>query len=105
MNRKLNSVLFIVAATVGNLLLMVLLMTLSLVALSFLRGVPDGVLSVLTVVLFIGSIAATYWIYHRLMRYLAVHYDLEEHFAPLFKRPHRSRERSDGARKRPGDRE
>ena len=98
MNRKANSVLFIVAATVGNLLVMVLLMALSLVVLSLMRGVPDGVLSVLTVVLFIGSIAATYWIYHRLMRYLSTRYRLEEHFAPLFKHPH-------GSRKHPHDHE
>ena len=95
MNRKLNSVLFIVAATIGNLALMVLLMLLSLVLLSLLRGLPNGVLSVLTVVLFIGSIAATYWVYHRLMRYLSARYRLEDHFAPLFKHPHRPRKRPD----------
>lgn len=99
MNRKLNSVLFIVGATVGNLILMVLLMGIALVLLSLgSRFIPPGVLSVLTVVLFIGSIAATYWIYHRLMRYLSTRYKLEDYFAPLFKR-------QQGPRKRPNDRD
>lgn len=91
MNRRLNSVLFIIAATVANVLMMIVIFGVLLVL--FARFVAPmlspGVNQILLLVLFVGSVVLTYVLYHRLMRWLSRRYDLEKYFGPLFGRDKR----------------
>jgi uncharacterized membrane protein len=88
MNKKLNTFLFLLGATAFNLLVMFLLIVLFLVGiLSIFRdSVNPNLLSVLMIVIFIGSIAASFLIYGRLIKWLSRKIDMEKYFLPLFRR-------------------
>lgn len=88
MNKKANTVLFILGATVFNLILITLLMLLSLVLISviFRNSLGATTLSILLMVLFIGSIAATFLIYRWVLNLISRKFDLEKYLLPLFKR-------------------
>jgi membrane protein YdbS with pleckstrin-like domain len=45
-----------------------------------------GVNQILLLVVFIGAMVLTYFLYHRVMRYLASKYDLEKYFEPIFRK-------------------
>jgi membrane protein implicated in regulation of membrane protease activity len=86
MNKRLNSVLFILGATIANIIVMILVFAVLMVI--FARFVAPlltpMVNQIILLVLFIGSVVITYVLYHRLMRYLSQRYNLEEYFGPLF---------------------
>jgi uncharacterized membrane protein len=88
MNKKLNTFLFLLGATAFNLLLMFLLIVLFLVGILsiFRNSVSPNLLSVLMIVIFIGSIAASFLIYGRLIKWLSRKIDMEKYFLPLFRR-------------------
>lgn len=88
MNKKANTVLFLLGATVFNLLIMFLLIVLFLVLISalFRDSLNPNVFSVLMIVIFIGSIAASFFIYGRLVKWLSRKIDMEKYFLPLFRR-------------------
>jgi len=88
MNKKLNTVLFLLGATAFNLLTMFLLILLCLVAISaiFRDSLGPNLLAVLMIVIFIGSIAASFLIYGRLVKWMSRRYDMEKYFLPLFRR-------------------
>lgn len=88
MNKRTNTVLFLIGATVFNLLVMFALIVISLVVISALfRGrLSPNLMSVLMVVIFIGSIAASFLIYSRLVKWLSRKVDMERYFMPIFKR-------------------
>jgi hypothetical protein len=88
MNKRTNTVLFLIGATVFNLLLMFALIVLSLVLIRviFGEGVSPNLISILMVVIFIGSIAASFLIYSRLIKWLSRKVDMEKYFMPIFKR-------------------
>ncbi|MCK5008401.1 MAG: leader peptide processing enzyme, partial [Spirochaetales bacterium] len=67
MNKKANTVLFLLGATVFNLLIMFLLIVIFLVLISaiFRDSLNPNVLSILMIVVFVGSIAASFFIYGR----------------------------------------
>jgi hypothetical protein len=88
MNKKVNTVLFLLGATVFNLLIMFLLIVLFLVLISaiFRDSLNPNVLSILMIVVFIGSIAASFFIYGRVVKWLSRKIDMEKYFLPLFRR-------------------
>jgi len=88
MNKKVNTVLFLLGATVFNLLIMFLLIVLFLVLISaiFRESLNPNVLSVLMIVVFVGSIAAAFFIYGRVVKWLSRKIDMEKYFLPLFRR-------------------
>jgi membrane protein YdbS with pleckstrin-like domain len=88
MDKRVNSILFILAATVVNIVLMIVLFLVAfLVFARFLAPhLPPGVSRALLLVLFIGSIVGTFLIYHRLMKWATRKYEMEKYFAPLFGR-------------------
>ena len=73
MNKKVNTVLFLLGATVFNLLIMFVIILLFLVLLSaiFRGSLNPNVLSVLMIVIFIGSIAASFFIYGRVVKWIS----------------------------------
>ena len=88
MNKKVNTVLFLLGATVFNLLVMFLLIVLFLVLISaiFRDSLSPNVLSILMIVVFVGSIAAAFFIYGRVVKWLSRKIDMEKYFLPLFRR-------------------
>jgi len=88
MNKKANTVLFLLGATVFNLLMMFLLIVIFLVLIRVIFGdsLNPNVLSILMIVVFIGSIAASFFIYGRVVKWLARKIDMEKYFLPLFRR-------------------
>ena len=88
MNRRTNTVLFLIGATVFNLLVMFVLIVLLLVVISalFRDRLSPNLLSILMVVIFIGSIAASFLVYSRVIKWLSRKVDMEKYFMPIFKR-------------------
>ncbi|MFQ3619346.1 MAG: hypothetical protein SNJ78_00230 [Spirochaetales bacterium] len=88
MNKKFNTVLFILGATVVNMILMILLFLIAFILYaSFIaRYLPPEVNAILLLGLFVVSIVGTYFLYHRIMRYLSSKVEWEKYFAPLFHR-------------------
>jgi hypothetical protein len=88
MNKKANTVLFLLGATAFNLLMMFILIVIFLVLISaiFRDSMNPNVLSVLMIVVFIGSIAASFFIYGRVVKWLSRKIDMEKYFLPLFRR-------------------
>jgi hypothetical protein len=88
MNKKVNTVLFLLGATVFNLLIMFLLIVAFLVLISaiFRDSLNPNVLSILMIIVFVGSIAASFFIYGRLVKWLSRKIDMEKYFLPLFRR-------------------
>jgi hypothetical protein len=88
MNKKVNTVLFLLGATVFNLLIMFLLIVLFLVLISaiFRDSLNPNVLSILMILVFVGSIAAAFFIYGRVVKWLSRKIDMEKYFLPLFRR-------------------
>jgi len=88
MNKKTNTVLFLLGATVFNLLIMFLLIVIFIVLISaiFRDSLNPNVLSILMIVVFVGSIAASFFIYGRVVKWLSRKIDMEKYFLPLFRR-------------------
>ena len=88
MNKKVNTVLFLLGATVFNLLVMFVLIVIFLVLISaiFRDSLHPNVLSILMIVVFIGSIAASFFIYGRVVKWLNRKIDMDKYFMPLFRR-------------------
>lgn len=86
MNKKLNTVLFVLGATLVNIVMMIFLfITGFLLYGAFLAPrLPPEVNSIALLILFIGSILGTYFLYHRIMRYLSNKVNWDMYFAPLF---------------------
>jgi amino acid transporter len=88
MNKRVNTVLFLVGATAFNLLVMFLLIVVCLVVITaiFKDSLNPNLLSVLMIVIFIGSIAASFFIYGKVIKLLSRKYDLDKYLLPLFRR-------------------
>jgi Kef-type K+ transport system membrane component KefB len=75
-------------ATVVNVILMVAIFIL----LFWLYGrfiapsVSTQATSYVMIVIFVGSIALTYFLYHRIVKWISKKWDLDEYFDPIFKR-------------------
>ena len=88
MNKKVNTVLFVLGATVFNLLIMFILIVVFLVLISvvFRDSLGPNLISVLMIVVFVGSIAASFFIYSRVVKWLDRKIDMDKYFIPLFRR-------------------
>lgn len=87
MNKKTNTVLFILGATVYNILVLVILLGLGLLLLGLAaRNWEIGSAgSILLLLVFAGSIAGSLFIYHRTIRLLSRKIDFEKYFDPIIK--------------------
>lgn len=87
MSKRSNTVLFILGATVFNLLVIVVLMVVAMVILALLdrAGAPQALLAVLALVLFLGSIAGAFVLYSWLVRLLTRRINMDDYFLPLFR--------------------
>lgn len=75
-------------ATIGNVILMIAIFVLFfwLYGTFLAQRVSPQVSSYVMIALFVASIAVTYFIYHRLVKWMSTKWNLDEHFDPIFKR-------------------
>lgn len=85
MNKKLNTVLFLLGATVINIIIMIALFLLGMFLFGrFLPGfASSGRAPLMMVLLFAVTLGGTYGIYHSLIRLLARFVDLDRYFQPI----------------------
>lgn len=88
MNKKINTLLFVLGATVFNIFMMILIMTLGLAAISMLvsENISQGTAQILFLVLFFGSVGGAFLIYHWVVKLLSSKFDLDKYFHPIFRK-------------------
>jgi polyferredoxin len=88
MNKNLKLALFLLGATVFNIVLMfAFIIAIFLIASRLMGDNPNPV--VFQIILFVGFIASivlTFLIYGKVMKWLQAKYNLEQHFPQLFKK-------------------
>ena len=86
LNKKANSVIFMIVATVVNIILMGVLFIVGLVILNLIASAfPDtALIPALILIVFIGAIALSFMLYSRLVKWAMKKFDLEDRMDPIF---------------------
>ncbi len=86
MNKKVNTLFFLIAASLYNIIIMILIIVALLFVVSRLlpRHVSPSLASSIFIVVFILGIAGSFFVYHRTIRYLSKKIDMDKYFHPLF---------------------
>ena len=86
MTKRSRTILFMLGATVVNVVLMILIfVVLFLIYGSLLASrISPEANQIVLIVLFLGSIGLTYFIYHRIIKWMQNKWDLEQYFDPIF---------------------
>ncbi len=86
MNKKVNTILFMLGATVVNVLMMIVIFLALMLLYAWL--VPGGFATqlgqVIGIVLFLAAIGLTYFLYHRMIKFISTKWNLDEYFDPIF---------------------
>ena len=84
MNKKINTILFLLGATVFNVLITVLsCLLLGFICVKF-PFLPDVLQGWYVPIIFIPSIAVSFIVYRTLLRFLMQKIELEKYFDPIF---------------------
>jgi hypothetical protein len=87
MNKKVNTVIFILAASFFNIVIMILLM-LGLFALASLllpAGTGAGLGQFVFLLIFAASVGGSFFVYHKLVGFISKKIDMEKYFHPIFR--------------------
>ncbi len=100
--KKANTAIFVAVATVVNVLMMIILMIAGYVLLAKF-GNPEATTAnqVWLVVIFVGSIGISWFVYSRLVKWYMKRVDVEKKFAPLIN-PRRRKPNLDDSSKMEG---
>lgn len=76
------------AATVVNVVMMVAIFVLLFILYGrfVAPAVSPEVTQIFLVVMFVGAIALTYFLYHRIIKWISNKWDLDQYFDPIFRR-------------------
>lgn len=87
MNKKLNTALFFLGATVANLGIVVLLFLVVFVPYIIFIGplIPDSAKFISLIVIFIGAMIGSFPIYRKLIEWFQTKVDMDKHFEPIVK--------------------
>ena len=87
MNKKLNTGLFILGATVFNLLMMLVLFIIPtfLLLVVFRDNISPGLAQGLLVVFFFGALVGSFFLYGFIMKKIQAKYNLDQYLHPIFK--------------------
>lgn len=87
MNKKVNTVLFILGASVVNILTMFLILLLGLFLMSVVlsESARESVGQFFFIVVFLAAIGGSFFIYNRLIKFISKKIDLDKYFHPLFR--------------------
>jgi len=93
MNKKVNTVLFILGATVFNIMTTVLsfLLLLVLYAKVFMKFLPEGAQAWSFPLIFIASIAISFFVYKLALGFLIKKINVEKYFDPIINARNRSK--------------
>ena len=86
MNKKLNTVLFVLIATVGNMIIMTVLFTLCIILLSLLANPESPFMPLMLGLTFLVSIGGTFYLYTLIMKKVSATYNIEKYLDPIFKK-------------------
>ena len=87
MNKKLNTVVFVLGATIFNLIVMLVLFAVPMVLLIVIFGERlQQAYGILSVLLFFGALVGSFFLYGFLMKKISTRYNLDEYLHPIFKR-------------------
>jgi hypothetical protein len=91
MNKKVNTVLFVLGATVVNILVMLIVLLGGLVLISNVLSerAQETAGQFLLIALFFVAIGASFFLYNRFVKYLSAKIDMDKYFHPIF-RPRKS---------------
>ena len=98
MNKKTNSLIFMLVATAVNILLLCVFFILGLIVLNLIAAVlPDdsSIIAILMVVMFVGVIVLSFFVYSKLAKWVIKKFDLEEKLDPIFSNKNNRRNRLD----------
>ena len=86
MNKKLNTFLFIIGATVVNLIIMTFFIILVLFLFSYLlpEDINPMLFQVLFLLSFLLSVGGTFFVYHKLIKFISKKMDMDKYFHPIF---------------------
>ncbi len=91
MNKKLNTALFIVGATLANMILIFIFLVLLILLTGVLFPEPSpGFAQILVLLVFFLSLGLSFLVYHRVMKLLSRKIDMDAYFHPVF-RPRRKK--------------
>ena len=86
MNKKLNTFLFVLVATILNVFIMGIIFIIGLIIIGKIAQVTsDFIFQLLIIPVLFLSIFATAFIHHQLIKLLSKKIDLNKYFTPLFK--------------------
>jgi len=93
MNKKVNTILFILGATVFNVIVTVVtfLLLLIIYAKTIMRVLPEGMQSWSFPLLFIAALAVAFFAYRYVLHFLLDRIEIEKYFDPIFVSKHRKR--------------
>ncbi len=86
-SKKTNTAIFMIAATLINIVLLFVFMMLGLIGLNLVvtyLPVSESLFPVLMLVFFVLAIALALFVYSRLVKWATAKYGLEDKLAPLF---------------------
>ncbi len=87
MNKKTNTVLFILGATVFNLITMAILFIVPLVILILLFGESLGsYFGIVSILLFFAALVGSFFVYGFIMKKLTAKINMDKYFEPIFKK-------------------
>ena len=91
MNKKANTIFFILGATLFNIIVVIIsfLIFLFLYSKFIVDLIPETGRSWAFNLLLIASIAVSFFVYRLVLRYLLTKVDIEKYFDPLFVKKHR----------------
>jgi hypothetical protein len=86
MSKKTNTLLFILAATVFNILVTIaaFLALLFLFTLVIMQRLPENTTAWAIPVIFIGAIVVSFVIYRAVLKFFMKKVDIDKHFDPIF---------------------
>ncbi len=89
MNKKLNTVYFLIAATILNLLILILLAVILGVTVGAiyqkLNVESEGLSLVAVIIILFGSIAGTFFLYSKIIKWAMKKWNLENYIEPIFR--------------------
>ena len=93
MNKKINTLIFMLAATLLNLIILAVVAAVLVLFFGLIyRGaeeVTDAMSWLAVIVILFGSIAGTFWLYSRIIKWMMKKWKLENYIEPLFRNPRR----------------
>jgi len=88
MNKKLNTLLFLIVGTIVNIIVMLLLLVgfLYLIGNIFTPETSDAVITSVTLTAVMLSVVGSYFIYSKLVKFVNKKWNLEQWIEPLFRK-------------------